>query len=115
MNLKQIEKIFNSSFNINLLRQEAELYLKRHLVNSEIISEFSQDLPNGASFQELQIQYKDIVILLNDSVRKLPIFRVRYILRYMDRDIFWYDMECDLEGVMIDDYFDSFTPVRHSM
>lgn len=109
--LEEIERNFNNHYNLNKLKNTAIKTLKEcELHNEEVINEFTPYLPEGVYMNEMDIEYRDTIILLSGRTRIGSCFRIRLIVkdRVKGRDIFWYDLEFNSRGEIIDSYFDIF-------
>jgi len=109
MDLCKIENEFNRHYNLEKLKTYAKKsLLKDYLECKEVEDEFSECIPQETTLKSMDIVYSGTQVFFTGRHRNYPIFRIRYIVQYRNKDYFWYDLEFDYKGTVIDDYFDAF-------
>ncbi|MBK9462299.1 MAG: hypothetical protein IPN94_23470 [Sphingobacteriales bacterium] len=108
MDLIDFEKLFNSSFDIEKLKEEAIEGIRLYISDNEIISEFKDCLPSNVKMEDLVYEYVGVTIFINRTYCEgYPFFRVCYRLNepVKNKPIFFYDLEFNCFLEVMDDYF----------
>ncbi|MGE5397173.1 MAG: hypothetical protein ACM3MK_06500 [Chitinophagales bacterium] len=109
MNLVDIEEQFNKTYGFAALRSKTIALWLEVVTNADnsFLSEERDKLPDGVNFSDLGIEYKRTHLILNDTNRTKPYFRLYLELLHptTSRQMFWYEVEYDIDGNFSDEFF----------
>jgi len=71
------------------------------------LSEYKDELEDNLTFKDLEIEYVNTQLLINNHLRSSPFFRVCVQLNNPKTQIpiYQYEIEYDINGQICDDYF----------
>lgn len=109
MNIKEIEEEFNKHYNFEEMKQYI-IDSAIELINnweSNCLFEDRDELPNDLAFNDLEVEYCCTHLIINNSTRVSPFFRVCVQLNNPKTGIglYQYEIEYGINGEIYDDYF----------
>ena len=110
--MENLEKLFNEMFNLSKITNEAidgaKAIIHNESLKADVLEAFDK-------IENIEYVFDCVVVVLNDSFRCNPFFRVKIVLidvRDAKRKA-WYDLEFNSKGEISDDFFDFFSICVH--